>query len=205
MLMTKSVQVTILGLLILITFANVGLIAYPFGSQVEATTAQNNTKALAIGGNKNVTVTENRANISAIQSFFAHRANISATGPLFVLYPEANRGYAWGGYSENPSGQLVIEVLFNKPVDTATVIPQSNLILNMERNANAPVTLNWDFNNRFLTITTSDRTSDLCTYDPDCFFSLTLDGIAPGEIKAADGTILNAGVMDYWTGFVIVG
>jgi hypothetical protein len=43
--MTNSVQVTILGLLILITFVNVGLIAYPFGWQGEATTALNNSKA----------------------------------------------------------------------------------------------------------------------------------------------------------------
>jgi glucose-6-phosphate-specific signal transduction histidine kinase len=70
MLMTNSVQVTILGLLILITFVNVGLIAYPFGWQGEVTTALNNSKASSIDGNR---------------TFTPHGANFSATLPLLVL------------------------------------------------------------------------------------------------------------------------
>jgi hypothetical protein len=188
MLTTNSVQVTILGLLILLTFANVGLIVYPFGWQVEATTALNNSKASAIDGNKSVTP----------------RINISATWPLLALFPEANQ-ISPSGFSTTADGKLQIEVLFAKPVDTSTFIPGTNLILAMETNPNATVTVNWDHNNRFLTIVTNDLLNSLCRYDPDCNFALRLDGTAPNSIRAIDGSLLNGGFDDYWTGFVIFG
>ncbi len=189
MLMTKSVQVTILGLLILITFVNVGLIAYPFGWQWEATTALNNSKASSIDGNKPVT---------------PHGANISATLPLLVLFPEASQ-ISSSGFSTKADGKLQIEVLFSKPVDTSTFIPGTSLILAMETNPNATVTVNWDLNNRFLTIVTNDLLNSLCHYDPDCNFALRLEGTAPNPIRATDGSLLNGGFDDYWTGFVIIG
>lgn len=185
---TNSVQVTILGLLILITFAKVVLIAYPFGWQVEATAALNNSKASAIDGNKTVTP----------------RANLSATWPLLVVFPQANQ-FSPSGFSTTADGKLQIEILFTKPVDTSTFTPGTSLILAMETNPNATVTINWDLNNRFLTMVTNDLFNSLCRYDPDCNFALRLDGTKPNSIRAADGSLLNGGFDDYWTGFVIVG
>ncbi|HEY7078533.1 MAG TPA: hypothetical protein VH500_02460 [Nitrososphaeraceae archaeon] len=187
--MTNSVMVTSLGLLILITFVNIGLIAYPFAWQGEATTAQNNSKASSIDGNKTVT---------------PHGANISATLPLLVLFPEASQISA-SGFSTKADGRLQIEVLFSKSVDTSTFIPGTSLILAMETNPNATLTVKWDLNNRFLTITTNDLLSSLCHFDPDCNFALRLDGTAPNAIKATDGSLLNGGFDNYWRVFVIIG
>jgi len=189
MLMTNSGQVTILGLLILITFVNVGLIAYPFAWQGEATTALNNSKASSIDGNRTVT---------------PHGANISATLPLLVLFPEASQ-ISPTGFSTKADGRLQIEVLFSKPVDTSTFIPGTSLILAMETNPNATLTVKWDLNNRFLTIVTNDSLSSLCHFDPDCNFALRLDGTAPNPIKATDGSLLNGGFDNYWRGFIIIG
>ncbi|HEU5447317.1 MAG TPA: hypothetical protein VFU67_09275, partial [Nitrososphaeraceae archaeon] len=108
-------------------------------------------------------------------------------------------------FSTNTEGKLQIEVLFNKPVDTSTFIPGTSNILAMETNPNATVTVKWDLNNRFLTIVTNDSLNSLCTFDPDCNFALRLDGTGPNPIRATDGSLLNGGFDDYWTGFVIVG
>lgn len=189
MLMTNSGQVTILGLLILITFVNVGLIAYPFAWKGEATTALNNSKASSIDGNSTVT---------------PHGANISAALPLLVLFPEASQ-ISPTGFITKADGRLQIEVLFSKPVDTSTFIPGTSLILAMETNPNATVTIKWGLNNRFLTIVTNDSLNSLCRFDPDCNFALKLDGTAPNPIKATDGSLLNGGFDNYWRGFVIIG
>jgi hypothetical protein len=80
MLATNSIKVTIFVLLILITIMNVGLIAYPFGLQAESTTVLKNSKASDIDGNKIVS---------------PHGANISATLPLLVVFPEGGQILPW--------------------------------------------------------------------------------------------------------------
>ena len=186
MLTTNSIKVTIFVLLVLM---NVGLIAHPFGLQAESTTVLENTKESDIDGNKTVS---------------PHGANISATLPLLVVFPEGSQISPFG-FSTNTEGKLQIEVLFNKPVDTSTFIPGTSNILAMETNPNATVTVKWDLNNRFLTIVTNDSLNSLCTFDPDCNFALRLDGTGPNPIRATDGRLLNGGFDDYWAGFVIVG
>lgn len=185
MLTTNSIKVTIFVLLVLM---NVGLIAHPFGLQAESTTVLENTES-DIDSNKTVS---------------PHGANISATLPLLVVFPEGSQISPFG-FSTNTEGKLQIEVLFNKPVDTSTFIPGTSNILAMETNPNATVTVKWDLNNRFLTIVTNDSLNSLCTFDPDCNFALRLDGTGPNPIRATDGSLLNGGFDDYWTGFVIVG
>ena len=189
MLSTNSIKVTIFGLLILITVMNVGLIAYPFGLQAEGTTVLKNSKAPYNDGNKSVS---------------PHGANISATLPLLVVFPTGSQISPFG-FSTNSDGRLQIEILFNKPVDISTFNPGISNILAMETNPNATVSVKWDLNNRFLTIVTNDLLNSLCTFDPDCNFALRLDGTGPNPIRAADGSLLNGGFDDYWTGFVIVG
>ena len=186
MLTTNSIKVTIFVLLVLM---NVGLIAHPFGLQAESTTVLENTKKSDIDGNKTVS---------------PHGANISATLPLLVVFPEGSQISPFG-FSTNTEGKLQIEVLFSKPVDTSTFIPGTSNILAMETNPNATVTVKWDLNNRFLTIVTNDSLNSLCTFDPDCNFALRLDGTGPNPIRATDGSLLNGGFDDYWAGFVIVG
>jgi hypothetical protein len=76
---------------------NVGLIAYPFGLQAESTTVLKNSKASDIDGNKIVS---------------PHGANISATLPLLVVFPEGNQISPFG-FSTDAEGKLQIEILFN--------------------------------------------------------------------------------------------
>ena len=167
---------------------NVGLLAYPFGLQAESTVL-NNSKASDINGNKTVS---------------PHGANLSATLPLLVIFPEGSQISPFG-FSTDAKGKLQIEILFNKPVDTSTFVPGTSNVLAMETNPNATITVEWDLNNRFLTIVTNDLLNSLCTFDPDCNFALRLDGTEPNPIRATDGSLLNGGFDDYWTGFVIVG
>ena len=108
-------------------------------------------------------------------------------------------------FNKTADEKLRITVVFNKAVDTTTLIPQHNLILDTERDHNASVTLGWDPTNTRAIITTVKNHTALCNYDPDCFFRLTLDGTSPEAISAEDGSLLNEGNRDYWTGFTIVG
>lgn len=168
---------------------NVGLIAFPFVLQAESSMILEKNETSSTDANKIVT---------------PHGANISATLPLLVVYPEGNQ-ISPLGFSTDAEGKLQVEVLFNKPVNTSTFIPGTSNILAMETNPNATVTVKWDLNNRFLTIVTSDSLNSLCNFDPDCNFALRLDATGPHPIRAADGTLLNGGFDDYWSGFVIVG
>jgi hypothetical protein len=121
-----------------------------------------------------------------------------------VIFPEGSQISPFG-FNTDAKGKLQIEILFNKPVDISTFVPGTSNILAMETNPNATVTVKWDLNNRFLTIVTNDLLNSLCTFDPDCNFALRLDGTEPNPIRATDGSLLNGGFVDYWTGFVIVG
>ena len=168
---------------------NVGLIAFPFGLQAESSTVLEKNEKSGIDANKTVT---------------PHGANISTTLPLLVVYPEGSQ-ISPLGFSTDAEGKLKVEVLFNKPVNTSTFIPGSSNILAMETNSNATVTVKWDLNNRFLTMVTNDSLNSLCNFNPDCNFALRLDATGPHPIRATDGTLLNGGFDDYWSGFVIVG
>ena len=121
---------------------NIEPISYPFGFQVEATTVIKDSKASDIDGNK-TSVTH------------LMEANISATLPLLVVFPQGSQISPFG-FSINEEGKLQIGSSFNKPVDTSTFIPGTSNILAMETNPNATVTVNWDLNNRLLTLVTND-------------------------------------------------
>lgn len=168
---------------------NVGLIAFPFGMQTEGTTVLE----------KNET-----SGTDAIKTVTPHGGNISATLPLLVVYPEGSQ-ISPLGFSTDAEGKMQVEVLFNKPVNTSTFIPGTGNILAMETNSYATVTVKWDLNNRFLTLVTADSLNSLCNFNPDCNFALRLDATGPLPIRATDGTLLNGGFEDYWSGFVIVG
>jgi YVTN family beta-propeller protein len=147
---------------------------------------------------------ENKSSIQILDVEYAVICEMSAPiEDLLVFSPAAFQSNSQ--FDTTAEGKLQITVRFNKAVDKSTVMPQQNLILNMERENNAAVTVNWNPLNTQATITTVQNQSALCNYDPDCFFRLTLDGTAAGVIKAEDGGLLNGGTLDYWTGFTIVG
>lgn len=172
--------------IISLNLMNVRLIAFPFVCKQRTTIIEKNETS-STGANQIVTL---------------HGANISATIPLLVVYPEGSQILPLG-FNTDAEGKLQVEVLFNKPVNTSTFIPGTSNILAMETNPNATVTVKWDLNNRFLTIVTTDSLNS--NFDPDCNFALRLDATGPHPIKAADGTLLNGGFNDYWSGPVIVG
>jgi hypothetical protein len=78
--------------------------------------------------------------IDGNRTVIPHGANISATLPLLVLFLEASQ-ISPSGFSTKADGKLQIEILFSKPVDTSTFIPGTSLILAMETNPNATVTV----------------------------------------------------------------
>lgn len=134
-----------------------------------------------------------------------YRIEQLSTGNLSVLSPPAEQSESQ--FSVTPDNKLKINMTFNKPVDTSTVIPRSSLVLNTEGNPNANVVLTWSNNNTFLTLVSVDDFlghGALC--DPfGCFFRLNLDGTGSGVIRATDGSLLNGGIKDYWTGFTLIG
>lgn len=104
---------------------------------------------------------------------------------------------------------VLIAILFGLQAESTSVLEKNETsgtdVLAMETNSNATITVKWDLNNRFLTIVTTDSLSSLCNFNPDCNFALRLDATGIHPIRATDGTLLNGGFDDYWSGFVIVG
>ncbi|HEU4468639.1 MAG TPA: hypothetical protein VFR61_06360 [Nitrososphaeraceae archaeon] len=125
--------------IISLNLMNVRLIAFPFVCKQRTTILEKNETS-STGANKIVTL---------------HGANISATVPLLVVYPEGSQIPPLG-FNTDAEGKLQVEVLFNKPVNTSTFIPGISKIVAMETNPNATVTMKWDLNNRFLTMVTTD-------------------------------------------------
>ncbi len=146
--------------IISLNLMNVRLIAFPFVCKQRTTIIEKNETS-STGANKIVTL---------------HGANISATIPLLVVYPEGSQIPPLG-FNTDAEGKLQVEVLFNKPVNTSTFIPGISNILAMETNPNATVTVKWDLNNRLLTMVITDSLNS--NFDPDCNFPFRLDATGP--------------------------
>ena len=146
--------------IISLNLMNVRLIAFPFVCKQRTTIIEKNETS-STGANQIVTI---------------HGANISATIPLLVVYPEGSQILPLG-FNTDAEGKLQVEFLFNKPVNTSTFIPGVSNILAMETNPNATVTVKWDLNNRFLTMVITDSLNS--NFDPDCNFPLRLDATGP--------------------------
>jgi TolA-binding protein len=137
-----------------------------------------------------------------------YRIEQLSSGKLSVLSPAAEQTHSTE-FEVTPNNKLKINIMFDKPVVTSTVIPRSSLILQTEGSPNANVVLTWSNNNSVLTLVSVDNfqggSGAVCRFDPDCGFKLTLDGAGTGVISATDGSFLNGGLKDYWTGFTIIG
>ncbi|MRR52905.1 MAG: hypothetical protein EG822_00135 [Deltaproteobacteria bacterium] len=71
-----------------------------------------------------------------------------------------------------------ITVRFNTDMDRNTVIVGSTVIFDFSKAANAPGQITWISDREFKWVRQGDRNHDVCIYDPDCEFKLTLtDGI----------------------------
>lgn len=152
---------------------------------------------------------ENKTSLRIIDVEYAIVCTASKpSGNLLVLSPAAEQTSSFD-YIVTPNNRLQINVAFNKPVDTSTVIGGTSLILKTEGSPNANVVLTWSAGNTLLRIVSVDRFSGgsgaVCRFDPDCSFTLNLDGTGSGVIRAIDGSLLNGGSKDYWTTFVVVG
>lgn len=152
---------------------------------------------------------ENRASLRIIDVEYAVVCTASkAGGNLLVLSPAAEQTSSFD-YAVTPNNRVQIDVTFNKPVDTSTVVGGTSLILKTEGSPNANVVLTWSAGNTVLRIVSVDGFSGgsgaVCRFDPDCSFTLNLDGTGSGAIRATDGSLLNGGSKDYWTTFVAIG
>ncbi len=102
-------------------------------------------------------------------------------------------------------GKIQITVKFNKDVNIATVIPKSTFKVKMETNPNADGTITWS-GNRTLIWTSSRNYHDLCVFDSDCFFTLTItDSVKDTGGGRLDGDKNGAAGGDFNHNFTIIG
>jgi hypothetical protein len=95
---------------------------------------------------------------------------------LLVLSPEAFQLSSFD-FVVTADDRVQINVVFNKPVDTSTVIPGASLILETEGNPNADVTVTWSTGNTVLTIVTVDKhCEEVCGFVSTLFLHSILMG-----------------------------
>jgi hypothetical protein len=128
--------------------------------------------------------------------------------PFVVVFPEALQTSSQD--FDLVDNKVEIRVAFNRAVDMSSLIAGTNVILEMETDANADITIDPGETTRDIVITSVDDAGDLCVYNPDCFFTLHLRGSGANPIRDADGEALDgdrdgSAGGDYETTFVIIG
>jgi hypothetical protein len=99
-----------------------------------------------------------------------------------VVYPTMTHHLGYEGL------KFSITVRFNTDMDRNTVIAGSTAIFDFPKAANAAGQITWINDREFKWVQQSDRNHDICIYDPDCEFKLTLtDGILSKEGLKLDG------------------
>jgi hypothetical protein len=99
-----------------------------------------------------------------------------------VVYPTMSHHIGYEGL------KISITVRFNTDIDRNTVIAGSTVILDFPKAANEPGQITWISDREFKWVHQSKRRFDICKYDPDCEFKLTLtDGILSKEGLRLDG------------------
>ena len=115
---------------------------------------------------------------------------VFATGcPLttfYVTYPTQSQNY-----TVNAGNQLVMTVRFSRDVAFNTLIAGTNVTLDTDTTANAAITITPGAAANEVVITTTDTVTNLLTFDPDGFFTLTItdDGVEP--VKDSTGEALD--------------
>lgn len=99
-----------------------------------------------------------------------------------VIYPTMSHLIGYEGM------KFSITVRFNTDIDRNTVIAGSTVILDFPKAANAQGQITWISDREFKWVQQSNERFDICKYDPDCEFKLTLtDGILSKEGLKLDG------------------
>lgn len=99
-----------------------------------------------------------------------------------VVYPTMSHLIGYEGL------KFSITVRFNTDIDRNTVIAGSTVILDFPKAANAQGQITWISDREFKWVQQSNERIDICKYDPDCEFKLTLtDGILSKEGLKLDG------------------
>ena len=109
-----------------------------------------------------------------------------------------------------PGGKLQIRVQFNDPVDMASIVRGTNVILHTEKVANATITVVAGATANEIVVTSVQDYGDLLIFDPDGFFDLTIIGSGARPVRNTAGDALDGdadGVAggDWNTGFVLLG
>jgi hypothetical protein len=82
-------------------------------------------------------------------------------------------------------------VRFNKSVDMASLIAQTNVIVDAEDEANTPITITAGATPSEIVITTTKTVGDLLTFDSDGFFELRLQGSGANPVESVSGQALD--------------
>ena len=157
-------------------------------------------------------------NLSLVSALAAIRRRPSFPRPgLFplttVVSPSPSDPNAIFDYAWSVDDHLLLAIEFSRPVDTATVVPKSTLIVKTTQDANADGTLQWSAD-RTQCVFKSVKTAGLLIQpQPDDSFSLTLIGDdQPGRrgIRDEFGLLLDGDYNGreggtYATSFTIIG
>lgn len=91
--------------------------------------------------------------------------------PFQIVYPVTSQDW-----STNQAGQLEMVVEFTHPVRLATVLPGLNVILDTNQVRNAEISVNAGPTNNKIVITSAAVYTDLLSFTPDAWFTLTVKG-----------------------------
>jgi hypothetical protein len=117
-----------------------------------------------------------------------------------VIYPSMSHHLGYDGM------KFSITVRFNTDMDRNTVIAGSTVIFDFPKAANSPGQITWINDREFKWVQQSSSRFDICKYDPDCEFKLTLtDGILSKEGLKLDGDSDNKQGGSYTLWFIDIG
>ncbi|MHA2279736.1 MAG: hypothetical protein ACXAC5_02415 [Promethearchaeota archaeon] len=133
---------------------------------------------------------------------------IAGCGAFRVLFPPAMQ-VGSQDFIVTDDNRIQIAVQFNKAVDLASIaIPQA--FIQFENNVVADIEVTGGDVAAEAIITTVEEVGQLCTFDPDCSFTLFLHGSAANPVMSTSGEALdgdNDGTPGgtYETSFIIIG
>lgn len=106
-----------------------------------------------------------------------------------VVSPASNQTFSQN-FSLNGSNQVVIEIEFNRAVNTSSVVVGQNFNFSSGGSA-VPGTISWNTTSTVATFTTNASYTSFCAFTPDCFMTLDLIGNGPNGIEDANGCMLD--------------
>lgn len=108
---------------------------------------------------------------------------------LIVEYPHPDEDPFLFLYTDE-NGTGLVTLNFNKPVDPATFILGETFVF-QSAGSDIEGTLSFRSGNMVVEFTSSSSSGDFCSFEPDCFITLSLIGSGPQVIKDADGCRLD--------------